>query len=127
MNQYAAEHNRQYDAVIRLRFDIAILSPLHVEKLNLKLINYHNLHQPDDIISDWINIGSPHIMNVYSHTFLHLKQLNKLTHAERSAPVTFRGCKNNLWGNEYFIREEMSRNNIEKNMITKTDIVIVYN
>jgi hypothetical protein len=73
---YANENGFVYDYVIRLRFDFQPLQPILCNQLNPHFINYLEIGQKDDLISDWINIGSNLIMNVYSSLYLNMDYLN---------------------------------------------------
>jgi hypothetical protein len=73
---YANENNFVYDYVIRLRFDFMPLNPIFCSYLNKDYIYYLEIGQTDNLISDWINIGSNLTMNVYSSLFLNIEYLN---------------------------------------------------
>jgi len=73
---YANENGFVYDYVIRLRFDFLPLEPLYCNNLNPNYINYLEIGQRDHLISDWINVGSNLIMNVYSSLYLNMEYLN---------------------------------------------------
>lgn len=113
-NEYAREHGIEYDAVIRLRFDAIVKCPVSISELDLTKVYYHELGQPDDIISDWINVGNTHVMNVYSNVLTEIRSLNTLDEKSRSGPVSFRGAADCIWGPEHLIREIMHINNIDK-------------
>lgn len=73
---YANKNGFVYDYVIRLRFDLIIYEPIICKNLDPNFIYYLNIYQPDNLISDWINIGSNSIMNIYSSLFLNMEYLN---------------------------------------------------
>ena len=113
-NDYVASNGLpDYDVVIRCRFDLEITSPLYMQQFDMNYIHYHDMKQPDDIISDWFNFGNTHVMNVYASTFPNFEALNALKEGER-LPVSFRGDPNCFWGNEQFLREIMRLNGVQK-------------
>lgn len=73
---YANETGIVYDYVIRLRFDFLPEQPLLCSKLDPTYIHYVEIGQPDNLISDWMNIGSNAVMNVYSSMYLQIDYLN---------------------------------------------------
>jgi len=73
---YANENGIIYDYVIRLRFDALPLDPISCVGLDPDCIHYLNINQTDEMISDWINIGSNAIMNVYSSQYLLMDYFN---------------------------------------------------
>jgi len=75
---YALENNIRYDYVIRIRYDLLPRNKIQCSLLNPNMLYYVNLQQPDNLISDWINIGSNAIMNTYSSLFLNLEYINTL-------------------------------------------------
>ena len=76
---YALENNIHYDYIIRIRFDITPKDKLICSNYDSKFINYLDIGQPDELISDWLNFGNNAIMNVYASLFLHMEYLNKYT------------------------------------------------
>jgi hypothetical protein len=73
---FSLENNITYDYVIRLRFDLMPLEPILCNKLNPNCLYYIEMGQPDEMISDWMNIGSNAIMNIYSSQFLNIDYMN---------------------------------------------------
>jgi hypothetical protein len=73
---YANENGFVYDYVIRIRFDLLPLEPIYCAQLDPSFINYLEIGQPDNLISDWINIGSNLIMNIYASLYLNMDYLN---------------------------------------------------
>jgi hypothetical protein len=73
---FSNENNIHYDYVIRIRFDLLPLEPIVCSMFNPKYINYLEMGQPDHMISDWINIGSNAVMNIYSSMYLNLEYMN---------------------------------------------------
>lgn len=80
---YANEHGFVYDYVIRLRFDLSPTTVLDCSKLDPSYLYYQELNQPDNIISDWLNVGSNTIMNVYASIFLNAEYLNKFVYFKK--------------------------------------------
>ena len=70
------ENNIHYDYVIRIRFDLLPQESIICSRFNPKCINYLEIGQPDHMISDWINIGSNAVMNIYSSMYLNLEYMN---------------------------------------------------
>jgi hypothetical protein len=73
---YANESGFVYDYVIRIRFDLMPLEPIICQKLDPLYIHYLELNQQDDLISDWINISSNAVMNIYASLYLNMEYLN---------------------------------------------------
>jgi len=73
---YANENGFVYDYVIRIRFDLLPLEPIYCSQLDPHFIHYLEIGQPDQLISDWINIGSNTIMNIYASLYLNMDYLN---------------------------------------------------
>ena len=73
---YANENGFVYDYVIRIRFDLFVYEPIICNNLNPNYIHYLEIGQPDNLISDWLNIGSNLIMNVYASLYLNMEYLN---------------------------------------------------
>ena len=74
--EYSLENNILYDCVIKLRYDSFPKTELICEKYDMNYIYYEDIGQPDNIISDWFNMGSNTIMNIYSSIFLNFEYLN---------------------------------------------------
>jgi hypothetical protein len=109
---YANENNITYDAVIRLRFDAIIPKQILISNFNLNNLYYQNLNHPDNIISDWINIGNNNIMNIFSSIFLYIGFLNNLKQNEHTY-VSIHPDPDCFWGNEYLIYEIIKRFSIK--------------
>jgi hypothetical protein len=73
---YSNESGFVYDYVIKIRFDLLPLEPIICSDINNNFINYLEIGQPDQLISDWINIGSNSIMNIYASLYLNIEYLN---------------------------------------------------
>jgi hypothetical protein len=74
--EYSLGNNILYDCVIKLRYDAFPKVPLICSNHNMNYIYYEDIGQPDNIISDWFNMGSNTIMNIYSSIFLNFEYLN---------------------------------------------------
>lgn len=112
--EYAIEHGIHYDYVIRLRFDVTLEKPFLVKELDPLYIYYAHINQPDELISDWFNVGSSTVMNLYASTYLAIRYLNTFQYYPKSERqgTTFRGCDYCIWGNEYFLRDIMHLYNV---------------
>lgn len=108
--EYVYKNNIHYDMVIRLRYDLGMKDPLVCEKYSPNHIYYADLGQPDKLISDWINMGSTPIMNIYASIFLHLEYLNTYQYLKKEARTinTLYSDEECNWGNEYIIRDMMN-------------------
>jgi hypothetical protein len=73
---YANENGIVYDYVIRVRFDLLLTEPVLCSSLDPHFIHYLEIGQPDQLISDWMNIGSNTIMNIYASLYLNIEYLN---------------------------------------------------
>jgi hypothetical protein len=106
---YANENNIHYDYVIRIRFDLLPEQPLLCEQLEPKYIYYVYMGQPDNLISDWFNIGSNAIMNIYSSMYLHMDYLNTFEYfkKEHRFPNTFEPSDTCGGISEYILRDIM--------------------
>jgi hypothetical protein len=80
---YSNEQGIKYDYVIRSRFDFCPFSPLICSQLDPSYLHYVELAQPDHIISDWFNVGSNSIMNVYASMYLQMDYLNTFTYFKK--------------------------------------------
>lgn len=117
--EYSLENNVYYDMVLRIRYDLVVPSPIVVrsEFAQYNGLYYEEMGQPDDIISDWINMGSNEVMNVYSSVFLYMKYLNNCqghySSAQRPKTELYQNGKCIL-GPEYLIRDLMFKLGIPK-------------
>jgi len=73
---YSNETGIVYDYVIRIRFDLKITTPIICKNLDPNILYYIEMGQPDQMISDWLNIGSNAIMNIYASQYLNLEYMN---------------------------------------------------
>lgn len=80
---YANENGIVYDYVIRIRFDILPREPIICSNIDPNYIHYLEIGQPDDLISDWLNIGSNSIMNIYSSLYLNMDYLNTFNYYKK--------------------------------------------
>ena len=106
---YAEEQGIIYDFVIRIRFDLQVSGPIDVSTLDKNKIYYAHLGQKDELVSDWINIASNLIMNIYASTFLKIEYLNTFLYLPKNQrkPITVAPSDECMWGNEHFIRDVM--------------------
>ena len=116
---YSLENNFVYDYVIRIRYDFMPMEPLICSNYNSQFIHYLNIGQPDNIISDWFNMGSSQIMNCYSSMFLNFEYINSYTIFKKSLRKdTGNTCYDNtncIYGPEHMIRDLMDLFHIQKN------------
>lgn len=118
--KYAYANNLKYDVVIRLRYDLCVTEHLVCEKYpTMECIYYADLKQPDQLISDWINMGSTSIMNIYASIFLHIEYLSVYTYfkKEHRKENTIYSTEECNWGNEYMIRDIMDLFKIPKDIL----------
>jgi len=113
---YANEQGIVYDYVIRLRFDFLPRQPLHCHLLDPHYIHYLELGQKDELISDWFNIGSNTVMNVYSALYLHMDYLNTFTYYTKDARLENTLEPSDTCGglNEHMLRDLMTLFRIPK-------------
>jgi hypothetical protein len=113
---YANENNIQYDYVIRIRFDLLPEQPIHCSQLDPRFIHYIEMGHPDNLISDWLNIGSNAIMNIYASIYLHMDYLNIFAYFRKDErmPNTFE--PSDICGgiSEYLVRDIMHLHRISK-------------
>jgi hypothetical protein len=104
---YAEEQGITYDFVIRVRFDVQISGIIDVNQLDKNDIYYIPLGQTDALVSDWVNVASNLIMNVYASTFLNIEYLNTFMFLPKHQrkPITVSPSDECMWGNEHFIRD----------------------
>jgi hypothetical protein len=82
---YANENGVVYDYVIRVRFDFLPKQQIQCSQLDPNFIYYVSMGQPDELISDWFNIGSNAIMNIYASLYLNMEYLNSFRYYTKSA------------------------------------------
>lgn len=113
---YANEHNIVYDYVIRVRFDVAIMQPIICSNLNPNYLHYIELGQPDDLISDWLNVGSNAVMNVYASLYLNMEYLNTFLYFKKDErlPNTLEPSDTCSGVFEHMLRDLMSLYKIPK-------------
>lgn len=113
---YANENDIVYDYVIRLRFDFMPQEPLICSQLDPNFIYYVEMGQPDNLISDWMNIGSNAVMNVYSSLYLQMDYLNTFLHYKKSDRLENKLEPSDTCGGvyEHLLRDLMSLYKIPK-------------
>lgn len=110
---YANEQGFTYDYVIRIRFDIVPLEPIQCSALDPNKLYFQDLNHPDQLISDWINIGSNLIMNVFSSTYLFLEYYNSFQFYSKEQRLPNTVDSNESGGYyEHTIRDIMKLHNI---------------
>lgn len=120
--EYAYKNNLYYDVVIKLRYDVIVEQPLLCAEYPIDAIYYPDLGHPDELIADWINMGSTPIMNVHASTFLHLEYIHKFQYfpLEVRYPNTLYPSERCTWGNEHLLRDMMTLFNIPKKKLRET-------
>ena len=114
---FSLENNIHYDYVIRIRYDALPLNEIICSHYDPNYIYYINIGQPDNIISDWFNMGSNMIMNCYSSLFLHFEYINLYTFYKKEQRDQTNTCYDNsecIYGPEHMIRDYMNLFKIEK-------------
>lgn len=113
---YANENNIQYDYVIRIRFDLMPEQPLHCSQLDPRFIHYIEMGQPDNLISDWFNIGSNAIMNIYASMFLHMEYLSTFLYFNKDSRMPNTCEPSDICGgvSEHVLRDIMHLHRIPK-------------
>ena len=113
---YATENGIVYDYVIRLRFDFLPHQPLLCSHLDPKYIYYVEMGQQDNLISDWMNIGSNATMNVYASLYLHIDYLNTFTYYKKYERLDNNLEPSDICGGlyEYMLRDLMTLHKIPK-------------
>lgn len=69
------KNNVVYDAVVRLRFDYALRTPIDAQNFDLSVVNVPNRCPHAGGIDDTFAIGNPDIMNVYGDLYDSIPQL----------------------------------------------------
>lgn len=116
-NQYCLENNITYDLVIRNRIDYGPhlglnFDEMFTEEFEDDVLIYHDLFQPNDMISDWFAMGRTHTMNVYSDVYNNIHDLVK-----QSNQI------DGYWCNELLLKHQILNNNIK---IEKVDFKVHY-
>lgn len=109
---YSTEKGFTYDYVIRIRFDIVPLEPILCSTLDPRFLYYQDLSQPQGQISDWINIGSNMVMNVYSSIYTHFEYINSFEYFQKDTRLPC--SESDICGgfNEYMLRDMMTLHKI---------------
>ena len=117
---YANENGFVYDYVIRIRFDILPQEPILCRDLDPAYIHYLEIGQPDELISDWLNIGSNAIMNVYSSLYLNMEYLNTFQYYRKDdrLPNLLEPSEVCGGGSEHMLRDLMHLYKIPKMAMT---------
>lgn len=118
---YANEEGFVYDYVIRIRFDLLPLEQILCEQLDPAKIHYLDIGQPDQLISDWLNIGSNLIMNIYSSLYLNMEYLNTFQYYKKEdRPLNMLEPSDTYGGfSEHMMRDLMYMYKIPKQIIHK--------
>lgn len=82
---YSTEKGFTYDYVIRIRFDIVPLEPILCSTLDPHFLHYQDMGHPEGQISDWINISSNMVMNIYSSIYTHFEYINSFEYFQKDA------------------------------------------
>ena len=113
---YATENGIVYDYVIRLRFDYLPQQPLLCYHLDPRFIYYVEMGQQDNLISDWMNIGSNAVMNIYASLYLHIDYLNTFTYYKKDERLGNNLEPSDICGGvyEHMLRDLMALHKIPK-------------
>ena len=116
---YANENGFVYDYVIRIRFDLLPLEPLYCSNLDSNYIHYIEMGQPDQLISDWLNIGSNLTMNIYASLYLNMEYLNTFKYYKKEERLPNLLEPSDVCGglSEHMLRDLMFLYKIPKNGI----------
>jgi hypothetical protein len=72
------ENDFKYDFVVKSRTDTVIKTKLRYEQYDPNYVHYTStLHQPDNMIADWLNFGGSRPMDVFMNTFSVFDSLTK--------------------------------------------------
>jgi hypothetical protein len=118
--EYSIDNNVLYDCVIRIRYDTKLGFILNCNNVPMDRLYYINIGQKDNMISDWFNMGSNMIMNIFSSAFLNLKYLNDtqgIYKQNKRQPVTLWDTSIGTLGPEYIIRDLLDLYNIPRVII----------
>jgi hypothetical protein len=67
--EYEQENDFTYDAVARIRFDAALMSPVIMREYDLGMLNSLNIINNPGVICDWLNFANSDIMDQYSDVY----------------------------------------------------------
>ncbi len=67
--EYRWKNNIKYDCVVRLRSELVIREPIIFKNHDLNKVNYFQLYQPDNMVSDWIGFSNSKNMDIYTSVF----------------------------------------------------------
>lgn len=110
---YANEKGFVYDYVIRARFDLVPMGPIVCENLDPNILYYHEMNQPEHLVSDWINIGSNLTINIYSSVYFHLEYLNSYNYFPKTERLPNKNEGEDGGGfNEYLTRDILTLHKI---------------
>ena len=103
--QYSTETGTEYDLVIRNRIDYSPHVVLKLDEITIDddILIYQDLHQPDDMISDWFGMGTTNTMNVFCGVYNQIGQLIR-----QSSEV------DGYWCNELLLKHHMANNKIKR-------------
>ena len=103
--QYSAETGTEYDLVIRNRIDYSPHVVLKLDEISVDddTLIYQDLHQPDDMISDWFGMGTTNTMNVFCGVYNQIGQLIR-----QSSEV------DGYWCNELLLKHHIANNKIKR-------------
>ena len=75
MYQHCLSTGQEYDAVIRCRFDINVMTPLIMTQYNQNYLYAIDMAKKYGHIADWLNFSNFENMMIYSTTFLAYKKI----------------------------------------------------
>ena len=75
---YSLENEIVYDFVVSIRFDAFPKDYLRCSSFSPDYVYSQYLNMPDNLINDWLVVGSNLAMNIYASLFLHMEYLNTL-------------------------------------------------
>ena len=90
---YANENGFVYDYVIRVRFDLELMGPVYCNQLDPRYIHHVWMQQPDEMITDWLNIGSNAIMNIYASQYLNMEYMNSFLYYKHEDRISMEPSK----------------------------------
>jgi hypothetical protein len=98
---YELSEGFTYDLVLKMRFDSIVNYPIDFNVINPNVMYYQELGQPDNMVSDWINISNSSNMDSYFSIYLSLEKLSQKAINEYGG-----------WTSESLIRQVCNRDNI---------------